>query len=173
MPKVDGLEATRQIRALERERGLVPTPIIALTANARAADVEESRAAGCHAHLSKPISKRALLAAIDAALPPGEGRELLEVDVPEGLDELADEYLQARRQELPEFAQSLHRQDFERLRVMGHNLAGSGASYGFAPLSRFGKALEDAARARDLATIESQVSAIHDYLDRVCLARPE
>jgi len=57
--------------------------------------------------------------------------------------------------------------------VVAHNLAGSGESYGFAPLSRFGKALEDAARAHDLATIESQVNAIHDYIDRVCLVRPE
>jgi len=137
------------------------------------AALEASRAAGCNAHLSKPISKRALLAAIDAALPSTGGRDLLQVDVPEGLEELADEYLQARRQELPEFQQLLHRRDFERLRVMGHNLAGSGESYGFAPLSRFGKTLEDAARARDLATIESQISAIHDYIDRVCLVRPE
>jgi DNA-binding response OmpR family regulator len=171
MPIVDGLEATQQIRALEHERGLAPTPIIALTANARASDVEKSRAAGCTAHLTKPISKRALLSAIEAAVP--AAAPSIDVDVPEGLEELADEYLQARRQELPEFQQSLQRRDFDRLRVMGHNLAGSGESYGFPPLSRFGKSLEDAARARDLATADRHIRNIQDYLDRVSLARPE
>ena len=50
---------------LELERNAVSTPIIALTADASFEDVERSRTAGCDAHLSKPISKHALLAAIE------------------------------------------------------------------------------------------------------------
>ena len=51
MPVMDGLDATRAIRAVERERGLTPIPIIALTANARREDIERSREAGCSVHL--------------------------------------------------------------------------------------------------------------------------
>ncbi len=64
MPLMDGLTATRAIRAIEQERGAIPLPIIALTANALPQDVTMSREAGCDYHLSKPISKRDLLRAI-------------------------------------------------------------------------------------------------------------
>ncbi len=64
MPVMDGLAATRAIRALERERGSRAIPIIALTAHASLQDMERSAHAGCNAHLSKPISKLDLLSAI-------------------------------------------------------------------------------------------------------------
>ena len=54
MPVMDGLEATRQIRALEREDAK-EIPIIALTANAFDEDVQRSMQAGLNAHLSKPV----------------------------------------------------------------------------------------------------------------------
>jgi PAS domain S-box-containing protein len=64
MPVMDGLTATRRIRAMELERGRHAEPILALSANARPEDMEGSLGAGCTAHLSKPISKRRLLAAL-------------------------------------------------------------------------------------------------------------
>ena len=64
MPEMDGLTATRLLRQWEQERGMAPTPIIALTASALQEDVERSLAAGCNAHVSKPVRKRVLLEAI-------------------------------------------------------------------------------------------------------------
>ena len=61
MPTMDGLEATRAIRAWEREQGREPTPILALTAHAMKQDRERSRAAGCDGHLTKPIKKGELI----------------------------------------------------------------------------------------------------------------
>jgi len=66
MPVMDGLTATRAIRDLERKRGGPATPVIALTAHAGNTDIEMSIKAGCDSHLSKPISKAKLLAAIEA-----------------------------------------------------------------------------------------------------------
>lgn len=63
MPGIDGLEATRQIRALEREDAAT-TPIIAVSANAFAEDRRLSREAGMNAHLSKPVSSRELVEAL-------------------------------------------------------------------------------------------------------------
>lgn len=54
MPNMDGLEATRTIRGLKRKDAKVVT-IIAMTANALAEDVRETKAAGMDEHLSKPI----------------------------------------------------------------------------------------------------------------------
>ena len=54
MPEMDGLEATRTIRAMDREDAKT-IPIIALTANAFDEDVQRSMQAGLNAHLSKPV----------------------------------------------------------------------------------------------------------------------
>ena len=60
MPGIDGLEATRQIRALNREDAAT-TPIIAVSANAFADDRRLSREAGMNAHLCKPVSSQELV----------------------------------------------------------------------------------------------------------------
>ena len=54
MPNMDGYEATRQIRALNRPDAAT-VPIIAMTANAYREDVERALSAGMNAHLAKPI----------------------------------------------------------------------------------------------------------------------
>lgn len=63
MPGIDGLEATRRIRALDREDAAT-TPIIAVSANAFADDRRLSREAGMNAHLSKPVSSQELIEAL-------------------------------------------------------------------------------------------------------------
>ncbi|NEX94466.1 ATP-binding protein [Caulobacter sp. 17J65-9] len=64
MPVMDGLTATRAIRDYERERGLVATPVIMLTANALPEHVEAALDAGAVRHLPKPISAPGLLTAL-------------------------------------------------------------------------------------------------------------
>ncbi len=64
MPVMDGLEATRAIRALERPDAKT-IPIIALTANAFDEDVQRSMQAGLNAHLSKPVEPEALFRTLE------------------------------------------------------------------------------------------------------------
>jgi PAS domain S-box-containing protein len=64
MPIMDGLTATRKIRAWEQEHDRPLTPIVALTASALKGDRETCLAAGCTAFLTKPIKQEALLLAI-------------------------------------------------------------------------------------------------------------
>ncbi|HSW22933.1 MAG TPA: ATP-binding protein, partial [Burkholderiaceae bacterium] len=73
MPGMDGLTLIREIRQLESEEGRPRAAVIALTAFAFEADVERSRAAGCDDHLAKPISRAALLAAIERHRPSARG----------------------------------------------------------------------------------------------------
>ena len=65
MPEMDGFEATRQIRILERERQLQAVPIVALTAHI----LEEHRAAGqavgMDDFLGKPLDHQQLYAMLD------------------------------------------------------------------------------------------------------------
>lgn len=64
MPVMDGLEATRTIRSLNR-RDAGSIPIIALTANDVESDVAKSRAAGMNEHLSKPVDPDVLYATLE------------------------------------------------------------------------------------------------------------
>jgi CheY-like chemotaxis protein len=64
MPVMDGLTATRAIRAWEQANDRPPTPIIATTASALKGDREKCLAAGCTAFLTKPIKQEVLLQAI-------------------------------------------------------------------------------------------------------------
>jgi CheY-like chemotaxis protein len=64
MPEMDGLEATAEIRARERQTGR-RIPIIALTAHTQAADRERCIEAGMDDYLAKPIDPAKLFAAIE------------------------------------------------------------------------------------------------------------
>ena len=71
MPVMDGLAATRAIRALGRPDA-AEIPIIALTANAFEEDVQHCIEAGMNAHLSKPVEMDLLKKKLTALLPPGK-----------------------------------------------------------------------------------------------------
>lgn len=60
MPGMDGLEATRRIRAEEERVGATPTPIVALTAHSQLEDRIASAEAGMEDHISKPFTSRDL-----------------------------------------------------------------------------------------------------------------
>ena len=72
MPVMDGPTATRAIRQFERDQARRPTPILALTANAMAHQLDDYRQAGCNGHVSKPIDATDLISAM--------GRVLAEAD---------------------------------------------------------------------------------------------
>ena len=64
MPEMDGLEAPKRIRSMNRPDAQ-SVPIIALTANAFDDDVQRSMQAGLNAHLSKPVEPDALFETLE------------------------------------------------------------------------------------------------------------
>ncbi len=64
MPVMDGLTATRAIRAREAASGLPRLPVIVLSANVMREHVEASSAAGADDHIGKPVRAEALIAAV-------------------------------------------------------------------------------------------------------------
>ena len=69
MPEMDGLEAAKHIRAMDRDDAKV-IPIIALTANAFEEDVQRSLQAGLNAHLSKPVEPETLFVTLESFIKP-------------------------------------------------------------------------------------------------------
>jgi CheY-like chemotaxis protein len=69
MPEMGGIEATQLIRDRENTQHLIPTPIIAVTANALKGDREKYIESGMDAYVSKPISAESLKTEIQKLLP--------------------------------------------------------------------------------------------------------
>jgi CheY-like chemotaxis protein len=67
LPKLDGLEVTRRLRA---DPAFPRTPIIAVTAFAMKGDEEKGLEAGCNVYLSKPINTRGLVEIVARMLTP-------------------------------------------------------------------------------------------------------
>src|SRR5580765_4757426 len=160
MPVMDGYSATRRIRQWEDENRARPVPILALTAHALPEEVQKSLDAGCTAHLTKPIRKATLLHAIEEHT---RGRVRVRVD--SSLAELVPRFLENRRRDVEAIAAALKRADYENVRILGHNMKGTGAGYGLNRITEIGASLEQAAGRREPEEIRARAAELARYLD--------
>jgi response regulator RpfG family c-di-GMP phosphodiesterase len=175
MPVMDGLTATRAIRAWEQANHRSPAPIIALTASALKGDQEECLAAGCTAYLSKPIKQEVLLQAIKeycggvpaASIETGRNHDTIKVRPNPRIADLIPAFLQNRRLEVTTLLDALDRGDFATVESLGHGMKGAGGSWGFDAITDIGAALERAAALADEVTSRGCVGELSSYLDRV------
>ena len=89
------------------------------------------------------------------------------VTVPKDLEDLIPVFMSNRKKELDALRVALAAADFEQLRQLGHRMKGVGNSYGFAPISDFGKTIEDSAKTADKAAIGTCIDTYADYLTKV------
>jgi CheY-like chemotaxis protein len=178
MPVMDGYAATKAIRALEKEQGRSPVPILALTANALQSEVQRSLEAGCTAHLTKPIRKARLLEAIhlyfQTAAHSGEPATDLPMEpvvlkVSGEFEALMPGFLEHRRQEVIQITEALNREDFDMIREIGHGLKGAGGTYGIEAISAYGRSMETAAAQKDSSAVREVLGAFGRFLDRLQL----
>ena len=85
-------------------------------------------------------------------------------DLPE---EMVRQYLQSCRKDLATLQRALSEFDWERARLFGHQLKGTGQPYGFLPLTQLGAAVERAAVRRDATELGALSEQLDDYLSRV------
>ena len=76
-------------------------------------------------------------------------------------------YLRNRHEDVQRMADALQSGDFATLRKLGHNMRGSGHSYGFPPISDLGQQLEEAAAAGDGARIGALIESLRAFLETV------
>ncbi len=170
MPRLDGYSAVRAFREFERSRNSHPLPVLALTADAFKDAVEKSLAAGFTMHLAKPIRKSTLLEAIARhaqARPETPSQNIFDVVVDEELSDILPKFLSNVRRNPSAIAAALARGDFGAIRSLGHNMKGTGGSFGLPQISKLGGALEQAAKQQDGDAIRSVTAELVHYLDSV------
>jgi PAS domain S-box-containing protein len=180
MPVLDGYEAIRRMRGWEEEQKRGITPIVALTASALEADLQRALDTGATAWVRKPVRMLTLLDAVRkyAAQPDSSSdssndsskvqpAERILVRADERLRAVIPGYLENRRKDVETILAALERSDFAAIAALGHKMYGTGAGYGFPPVTEFGAALEQAAKEKDSAGIREHAAGLSRYLAHV------
>jgi signal transduction histidine kinase len=171
MPRVDGLEATRRIRAEEQRSGRRSVPIVAITADTQREQRDACLAAGCNAHLGKPFTQADLFAVLRQFLSspqerPGSEELDARAEIPAELADLAEGYLNNRRADAMALLAAASSGDLADARQRGHKMKGSGSGYGFPRVSELGASIERAAEDGDVAAIERCAGMLSEYAER-------
>lgn len=94
-------------------------------------------------------------------------QERIVAEVDSDLEYLMPLFLTSRQKDLKGLAQGLDEGDFNALRAIGHDMKGTGSSFGFDAVSHMGDVIEMAALAHDIEAIRLQFTVFQDYMARV------
>ena len=186
MPVMDGLSATRRIRELESTTGATVTPIVALTANAMAGQLERCMEAGMNDFLTKPLEIARLHETLDryglgvlpesvAATSASDGEnvpvdlarlnELTDGDA-EFAHELAATFIASGEQVLNEIHEALASFDRGALARAAHKLKGASANIYAEPLRALAYELETNGSSLDQPRLKELVLSLDLELQR-------
>ena len=94
-------------------------------------------------------------------------QEKIVVEVDSDMEYLMPLFMTSRQKDLEGLAKGLEGSDFSALRSIGHDMKGTGSSFGFDAVSHMGNLIEIAALAQDLETIRAQFVLFQNYMARV------
>jgi CheY-like chemotaxis protein/anti-sigma regulatory factor (Ser/Thr protein kinase) len=190
MPGIDGLEASRRIRAREAAEGREPTPIIALTASVLDHDRQAALDAGMNAFASKPLDLNALLWEIARLLGltdmPGA---LASVVRSEGLfdwirgsrlwggplrmAEAIAAFIDEQSGLVARLSLLVSARDWEAGRAQAHRLHGAAGNLALTGLTDLGRALEQAFEAQDETRLRELLGSLEHALQAVAEVVPQ
>ncbi len=191
MPEMDGIAATRAIRAFEHAHGRSPVPIIALTADAMQGDREKCLAAGMNDYLSKPFRVVQLgemlgrwdqvaaagarppeSAATDPAVPAIDASVFDDFREPGGggrdfVATLIEQYLVESAARLATLDAAVARGDAGAARLAAHSLKGTSSTIGAGRLAVICSQLESLARHNRIDGAPALIVDLQHEFERV------
>ena len=169
MPRMDGYEALREIRALEDGNGhaIKPVPVVALTAHVPD-DVWKDRMSEFDAFLLKPFSPQTLITTIIRLTHQKQTPEptksfpypVIDSDLAEIISELSKEITE----KLDALEAALNKQDYSTLSLLSHGFKGASGNCGLSELSELFKSLHHHAADHNDAKAAVIIHSIRDYV---------
>ena len=98
--------------------------------------------------------------------PPGSTHRF-RVRVDADLADLVPGYLESRKKDVERGRDGVGRGEFDKVRIVGHSMAGSGGGYGFPGITRIGRNIERGAMAHDADQVRSAARELELYLSRM------
>ncbi len=187
MPVLDGFEATRRIRLLERA-GRRRVTIIAMTANAMAGDRERCLEAGMDDYLAKPILRDQLIGMLAKYLPARDAGPAVQATpvqfAPQVLNrghlqemlgddaairhEMLTVFVSTARPLLDQMRLAIRYGDASEIHMLGHQLAGSCGNLGIEEMGAIARKIELAGRAGEVARLEALHEDLLQTFERLC-----
>ena len=191
MPIVNGLEATRRIRALDGPASRVP--IVAMTASALRTDRDECLRAGMNDFITKPIRRRELADVLrrycrqvvaekepppeaepsdqePPVLDPAQLRDTIGENDPEALGDFVDDFLADAPSLIDRIDQASQEDALDEVQRQAHRVKGAASEMGGWALRRVAANVEDAAREGDAEAVREAVPELRVQLDRLAEA---
>jgi CheY-like chemotaxis protein len=173
MPVMDGLTAVKLLREKKYRQ-----PIVALTAHALDEERDRCLAAGCTDFLTKPIDLDHLAAVVGKLLAqphsaPCRGAEsqpapnACELEESDEFAQLAKEYAASLSEVASRARQAAAERDLACLAAIGHNLKGSGGTFGFAELTEIGGRLERLGAGQEFSRVAKVLDELSDIVERL------
>lgn len=163
MPIMDGIDATKGIRHIEKRHNLPRTLVIALSANALAQEYERAMEAGCDDYLTKPLARGKLLATIqkwqDVDIADSE-------PVDEEIKAAVPGYIENRLRDVVELQKLFAAKDHTGIKKIAHKIAGTAESYGLAQLGKTSSILEQACKDEDWEEIDRCLKKMEQLLKK-------
>ena len=168
MPELDGYGATAQLRRM----GYAALPIIAFTAHALASERETCIRSGCTDYVTKPIDRGNLLQTLSKYLPAADADLFGTVHSDKATDPLISTILADYIDGLPEHVLKINhlltKSDLRGLRLIVHQLKGSGGSYGFPEITNRARSAEAAITGKEpIERIAAEVQSLVELIRRV------
>jgi PAS domain S-box-containing protein len=190
MPELDGLQATRAIRAWEDAQGLARLPIIALTANVMPGFEQTCREAGMDGYLVKPLDERGLAMTLaqwlqhktietkSLAFPsPAGTRAAVSFDLekirricrdePKQVEEMLTLFIASSQPLLERLGQASAAHDAELATRQAHQLKGAAAYVGAAAMTEAARCAEGAAKAQDWSRLQTCLAELEAAFELV------
>ena len=190
MPELDGLEATRAIRAWEDDQGLARLPIVALTANAMPGFEETCRQAGMDGYLLKPLREESLARTLSHWLPdkmiktdasasgkPPPAAVAASFDLEKirricrgetaQVQEMLALFISSSQPLLEQLARAGAARQAEQAARLAHQIKGAAAYVGAEAMTEAARCAEGAAKAQEWASLQSCLAGLEAAFEQV------
>jgi CheY-like chemotaxis protein/HPt (histidine-containing phosphotransfer) domain-containing protein len=169
MPVMDGLSATRTLRARNFNK-----PVVALTANALKQEQQECFAAGCSDVCTKPIDQERLIKVLSKYLTKEEGSMKVQAPIvssllsedPEMLD-LVEQFVNQLPQSVESIMEIYKQGELDLLKTEVHTLKGTCGNYGYQELFEIMKRIEFLIVTNNIDAIAEILRTLPDYIERI------